>query len=307
MALTLQTTPASCSAGANGAIDLTVNGGTGAFIYNWSNGNTQQDLTALAVNTYTVTVLDANSCSASASTTVTFVFNSPIVNLGADVTQCGGSVSLDAGSGGFTYVWNTGSNAQTVAVTVSGSYSVVVTDANSCTGTDTVAVTIHLLPQVSITAFADTLCSNASAITLSGTPAGGAFSGTGINGSSFNPQTAGNGWHTIQYSYTDGNNCSAIVTDSVFVDVCNGVPVVQGDLLFEYYPNPNTGSFIVKTTEADEVGITLTNTAGQLVMQTLLSQSNGHTAFIDELPAGIYMLTCATGKRSTTKKVIVIK
>lgn len=50
--------------GTNGAIDLSVTGGTGAYTYVWSNGATTQDISALAPGSFTVTVTDAAGCTA---------------------------------------------------------------------------------------------------------------------------------------------------------------------------------------------------------------------------------------------------
>jgi hypothetical protein len=64
-------THASCSAAADGAIDLTVNFGQPPYTYAWSNGATTQDLTGLNPGTYTVVVTDDLENSATRTWTVT--------------------------------------------------------------------------------------------------------------------------------------------------------------------------------------------------------------------------------------------
>ncbi|MCX6303730.1 MAG: GEVED domain-containing protein [Bacteroidetes bacterium] len=63
-------TAANCPAIHDGAIDLSVSGGTPGYTYLWSSGGDAQDLSALAAGTYTVTVTDANGCTQTGSWTV---------------------------------------------------------------------------------------------------------------------------------------------------------------------------------------------------------------------------------------------
>ncbi|MBK7149286.1 MAG: hypothetical protein IPH78_10815 [Bacteroidetes bacterium] len=82
---------------------------------------------------------------------VDFVVNpSPVVNLGGPYTQCGGSVTLDAGNAGSSYAWSGSETSQTVTASSTGSYFVTVTDANTCTGSGSASVTINANPVVNL-------------------------------------------------------------------------------------------------------------------------------------------------------------
>ncbi|MBW8333868.1 MAG: tandem-95 repeat protein, partial [Prolixibacteraceae bacterium] len=56
------TLAATCIGSNTGAIDLSVTGGTGEYVYLWSTGATTQDLSGLADGIYTVVVSDSNGC-----------------------------------------------------------------------------------------------------------------------------------------------------------------------------------------------------------------------------------------------------
>jgi len=61
--------------------------------------------------------------------------------------------------------------------------------------------------------------SSNSPIALVGSPFGGTFSGTGVVFSAFNPSIAGPGTHTVTYTYTDQNNCTASASQDILVFV----------------------------------------------------------------------------------------
>ncbi len=60
----------SCQGYTDGAIQVSVTGGTNPYNYLWSNGNTGEDLSQLAPGTYTLTVTDQHACSASTVFTI---------------------------------------------------------------------------------------------------------------------------------------------------------------------------------------------------------------------------------------------
>jgi PKD repeat protein len=148
--------PAVC---ANNTIVITANGG---ISWAWSTQQLTQSIT-VGVGTYTVTVTDANSCTGTASTTVGL--NPGItaaVTPAGPIAICTGNpaVLTAVPSGpGYTFQWHDASGPislatnDTYTANVNGSYSVIITDGNGCTGSSNVVlVTLGNGPTVTIQA-----------------------------------------------------------------------------------------------------------------------------------------------------------
>jgi hypothetical protein len=134
-----------CFLGNDGAVSLTVIGGTSPYTYRWSNNATTRNLTALRAGSYTVTVTDANGCSAVQSAVVTQP--GPLTLGGAPTpVSCfqgnDGSINLTATGGTAPYVfnWSNGAATEDISGLVAGTYNVTVTDARGCVGTVSVIV-----------------------------------------------------------------------------------------------------------------------------------------------------------------------
>lgn len=125
--------------------------GLSGMSYVWNTGQTTQDISITQNGSYTVTVTDGNGCTDSDQATIS-LYPLPQVSAGPDLDICNGeSISLTA-TGGVSYLWNTGDSTTVINITpVSNiSYSVVSTDANGCSDTASVYVTIHNLPVLNI-------------------------------------------------------------------------------------------------------------------------------------------------------------
>ncbi|MCF8372267.1 MAG: T9SS type A sorting domain-containing protein [Bacteroidales bacterium] len=197
--------------------------------YLWSTGATTTTLDATSAGTYSVTISDATGCTGSGSVVVSEL-PLPTPDLGPDVTICVGQTQLlDAGSFN-AYAWITGASTQTITVNTAGTYNVTVTDGNGCSNSDAIVVEYANL-SVSISGLTSDYCIDDSPVTLTGSPLGGTFSGDGISGNTFSPALAGAGTATIEYSYTDGNNCTDIETVTTQV---HGLPSLSLDPTAEY-------------------------------------------------------------------------
>ena len=123
----------------------TLDAGEGYVSYLWSTGAETQTIEVSESGAYSVTVTGENGCTAWDEIEVT-INAAPVVDLGDDVTTCGGTVMLDAGEGYVSYLWSTGAETQTIEVSESGTYSVTVWDLNGCFAWDEIEVTINAAP-----------------------------------------------------------------------------------------------------------------------------------------------------------------
>ena len=129
----------SCYLGNNGSIDITTSGGVSPYSYLWSNGSPNQDISNLSAGTYNLVTTDNNGCIYSNSIVIT----EPSATITLSQThqdvlcfnQLSGSIDITpiAGTAPYSYSWSNGSTMEDLGNIGAGNYSVIVTDANSCT------------------------------------------------------------------------------------------------------------------------------------------------------------------------------
>jgi predicted outer membrane repeat protein len=132
-----QTQNVNCNGGADGAITW-VQHGTPPFTFEWDNGvTTGTEFTGLSAGTYSIAVLDADSCMDTFSMTV----NEPLpIEIMDSVTAATGTMNADGmieitpsgGSPTYQYLWSNGDTTALIENVLPGIYTVTVTDAKDC-------------------------------------------------------------------------------------------------------------------------------------------------------------------------------
>ena len=173
--------------------------------------------------TITYTFTDGNFCTNSTNQPVT-VNALPVVSFsGLDTSYCIDVIPVtligNPSGGTFTGQGISGNFFDPASAGSGGPYPITYTytDINGCTNSTNQSVTVFSLPVVFFSGLASQYCVDAPAANLTGTPAGGSFSGSGISGNSFSPAISGAGGHAITYLYSDSNGCSNTEVQNVIV------------------------------------------------------------------------------------------
>jgi len=209
----------------------------GASSYQWtptnglSNPNISNPIASpLTSTTYTVTGTDANGCQNTATVNVT-VDPLPVVTAGADASICiGSSTNLNA-SGAISYQWSPSGSLSASNISnpvaspsISTNYTVSGTDANGCTNTDEVNITVNPLPTIVLTPDTAICIGDQGSLQASG---GSIFQWSPATGLSCTncPNPIITPLSTIRYQVlvSDNNGCQN--TDSVLVSV-NPLPTI---------------------------------------------------------------------------------
>ena len=194
--------------------------------YAWQNGDATQTTTVTAGGTYTLTVTDFNGCIGTNTVTVNEIAL-PTPNISGTLTFCeGASTTIDAGAGYNSYTWEPSGGTQTITVNAVGTYTVTVTDANGCQGSDDVTVSTTPNPTPTISG-ALSFCEG--------------FNTTLTAAAGFTAYNWSTSSQTQTITLTDGGNYAVTVTDAngcqgstnaIVVENTNLTPEIIGNLQF---------------------------------------------------------------------------
>ena len=299
-----------CFGDSQGAITLTVGGGTGPYTYLWDHGATSKDVSNLARGNYEVIVTDANGCSETANFTVG---GPTALQLSAVTNQinCNGAangaidITVTGGSGPYTYLWNNGATTEDISGLSPGNRSLTVTDANGCTVSGSWTITQPLVVSVSRT-ITDVTCFGASdgAIDLSVSGGITPYSYSWSNGAT-TQDISGLSGGTYSVTITDGNGCTSLKT--YVVSEPSAALSISGTVTDENCYGDNQGAISLNVTGGtapysyswNQGSITKDISAlGQGVYQVTVTDANGCFVQSDFTVSGPAVLS-ATG--STTQ------
>jgi gliding motility-associated-like protein len=321
----------SCFGANDGSIDLTIDLGTPPYIISWTGPNgftsSSEDISGLAPGTYTVIVTDLNGNIAQGSITLTeptllqgsgvvFSYNGGYnVSCGGQSPACDGSIdyTVSGGSPAYSYSW-TGPNGFTAATQdisglCAGTYTIVVTDVNGCTVTNTYTLTAPpaLDPTVVYANYngynvtCNGSCDGSINLTVNGGVAPFSYAWVGPNNFSstsedINNLCAGN----YSVVVTDANGCTATVNVTL-----TQPPVLAASLLAATY----NGGVNVSCANACDGSINATITGGVAPFAYAWTGPNGFTSSsedISALCAGTYVLTVTDANGCSTSQTITL-
>lgn len=144
LSITPAITNVSCNGGTNGAINLTVTGGTAPYIYAWTGASfnsSSKDISGLKAGTYSLTVTDANGAGCGISKTYSVGEPTPL-NVSYSNLQ---NVNCTTGAKGSVIIAASGGTAPYTGVGTfsnlsGGTYTYTVTDAKGCSNHVTVNI-----------------------------------------------------------------------------------------------------------------------------------------------------------------------
>ena len=219
------------------------------YVYLWSTGDTIQTIIVNNSNDYWVKITDSLTGCYNLDTINVQLNSPPIVNLGFDTTVCG-SMQLDAGNPGSTYLWSTGDTIQALTVTTSDTFRVDVTNSAGCTSSDTVVIaTITLSASINFTHASCTGIDDGAANVITAGGSGSYFYGWSTGDSSQNISGLASGTYIV--SVTDITyNCAVYDTVKIIIidsDSCLNIPTV-------FTPNDDGlhDEWIIRNTATDQ-------------------------------------------------------
>lgn len=209
-----------------------------------------------------------------------------------------------------TWTWNFGDGTQSSQQNPTHNFAnagwyVVSLTASNAAGVDSFVDSVEVLvsPSVSLTSsdVDNMVCLDQGNLSLTVNPFNASVSGTGVNGSSFNPMVAGIGSFNLVASFTGANGCVGQDTLSIGVQTCAGI-IDAYSLQNLVYPNPFNTMLVL---EGFEIGskVQVLDLNGKAVIQMVVL-SNKMEMNTERLSGGAYLLECL-GQGQVRRQIVI--
>ncbi len=187
----------------------------------------------------------------------------------------------------------------------SGTYYHTLTTSYGCDSVLALTLRIDTMPDVNFYFSNGTIPLGSGALLLTGgTPAGGIYSGNGVSGNFFYPDSAGVGTHIVSYTYTDSIGCSDWATAALQV-VITGIEEQLKQHAVLFYPNPVSQTLQLLSPKMNETfTLSFFNAEGALLKRVQL-QNNQQTVDVSALPKGLYAVQITSANKSLVKKLVI--
>jgi gliding motility-associated-like protein len=281
-----------CNGQGTGSINTIVSGGVGPYTYSWTPnvGNTPS-ISGLNAGTYTLVATDSRGCTSS----IGIVLSAPnIISLStsSNDANCGqptgsASVIVSGGVPPYNYLWSNGNVMPNLSNVLSGTYTCVVSDANNCTQSASVAIGQGTTFNANYVSKNDTCYSGIGEIILQNTngnaPYTFTFNGNSVASGLFNNLVAGT--YTIQVQ--DGVGCffDTIITIANFdlytkpdlgadQTICITSVILDAGIFKQYAWNDGSTERTLKVTEPGLYYVKVANQYGCTAGDTILVKDN---------------------------------
>jgi hypothetical protein len=199
------------------------------------------------------------------------------------------------GSGATTYSWSGGvSDGVAFTPTSTATYTVTGTDANGCSNTDQITVTVNPWPDTTVSNNANTLTANQAGASYQWIDCNNNNAPiSGETNQSFTPTTSGSYAVVVTLNgCSDTSSCQNVTITGIDVNALS-------EFQFSIYPNPNHGNFTIQSTKGGV--FELIDLTGKVIHTYTIT--NTQQTIQENLPSGIYFVR--EKESGSVQKVII--
>jgi hypothetical protein len=300
---TIAVTDASCALSADGSMTVTPNGGSNSgYTYLWNNQNNSTTATVsnLGVGSFSVTITDNEGCEGEAMASLSSIGPDPIPNLGPDTNVCGettwGLTASVTNGPATAFNWSSGETGPIKIVTMTGKYSLTVTNNAGCEGLDTIDVTYVDPIQVE-------LPNNGNGTGDYDIEASEGFLfyewSTSETGQTITVTTSG----LYSVKATDSNGCQSSDTIDVTITPA-GFDNLNENFTHRIWPNPVKDVININRAKPENIEFTILDLRGSQILRKELTSGLENSLNIDHLADGMYFIRFTSENQSKTQTFI---